>query len=164
MSIGTNQDGIVQVAVGIVVDKMSPNAEHAKDRHPGRATTEHRDHTPRILITRRKAEQVLPGLWELPGGKLEPGESPRQAVVRELREEVGIEVTPVADLAPVQHRYDHAHVRLIPFICKHLAGKPRPLHVDELRWVRPDQLADFPFPDASMPVLHELTRWLNSTT
>lgn len=133
---------LVDVAIGIVVDKVSPSEI-------------------RILITQRTADQVLGGLWELPGGKVEPDESAAAAAVRELHEEVGIEVQTIHTLTPVDHRYDHAHVNLIPFICKHVAGKPQPLQVDQVRWVRPDELADYAFPDASLPILDELRRWLD---
>jgi len=162
MSIGTNPARIVQVAVGIVVDKVSIDANSAHHDHDRPAPLVPDPQPPRILITRRKADQVLAGYWELPGGKLEPDESPADAVVRELLEEVGIEVAPVAALPPVEHRYDHAHVRLSPFICRHLAGTPRPLHADELRWVRPEALSGYAFPDASLPILDELIRWLDN--
>jgi mutator protein MutT len=160
MSAGINSSEIVQVAVGIVVDNMSPDLDPAMPREHDPDNAAQQDQAPRILITRRTADQVLAGLWELPGGKLEPDETAAQAVVRELHEEVGIEVTPIASLAPVEHRYDHAHVRLLPFICHLVAGTPQPLHVDEVRWVTADQLPDFAFPDASLPVLDELTQWL----
>lgn len=134
---------IVDVAIGIVVDKMSPCSDT------------------RILITQRKPDQVLGGLWELPGGKVEPNETPSDAVVRELLEETGVHAQPVATLTPTQHDYEHAHVRLIPFVCKHTAGTPQPLQVDQVRWVTPDQLADYTFPQASLPILAELIRWLD---
>ena len=151
---------VIDVAIGIVVDKMSPfNAltQHQTDTPSAPAATNHQKH---ILITQRKAEQVLGGYWELPGGKVEPDETPRDAVVRELLEETGMHVQPIAALPTTQHHYDHAHVRLIPFICEHTAGKPQPLQVDQVRWVTPQQLADYDFPLASLPVLAELLRWL----
>lgn len=160
MSTGTNQTRIVEVAVGIVVDKVSRNPSLFGPASGCGVHANSALNVPRLLITRRKPDQVLAGLWELPGGKLDPGESPAEAVVRELHEEVGIDVAPVARLKPVEHHYDHAHVRLIPFICEHIAGDPQPLHVDEVRWVTPDQLTQHTFPDASMPVLDELVGWL----
>ena len=164
MSRGTQHAEVVEVAIGIVVDKMSPPDVHHQATDTASYAQGTANTTPRILITQRKAEQVLGGYWEFPGGKLEPNESPADAVVRELREEVGIEVAPVDTLDTVDHQYEHAHVRLIPFICKHLAGTPAPLHVDEVRWVTPDTLADHAFPDASLPILAELARWFENNT
>lgn len=161
MTTSTDPTRIVEVAVGIVVDKMSPDCGPAGDPNDSSNAT-HATPPPRILITRRKPEQVLGGYWELPGGKLEPNETPAQAVVRELHEEVGIDVATLATLDTVDHRYDHAHVRLIPFICKHLAGTPRPLQVDAVRWAAPDTLADYTFPQASQPIITQLIRWLDT--
>jgi mutator protein MutT len=159
---------VVQVAIGIVVAKAS--ADHPAAAPRGASPPSH-SHLPssidphrltRVLITQRKADQVLGGSWELPGGKLEPRESPEDAVIREIREEVGIDVAPIATLPPVEHRYDHAHVRLIPYVCTHLAGQPRPIEVAQVKWVRPDQLADYAFPEASVPVIDTLLRWLET--
>jgi len=152
---------VVDVAIGIVVDNVSPCNAHAEHQHdtPGSPTSTNQ--RPHILITQRKADQVLGGYWELPGGKVEPDETPRDAVVRELLEETGIHAQPIATLNPTQHHYDHAHIRLIPFICKHTAGTPQPLQVDQVRWVSPDQLDHYTFPQASLPILAELIRWLD---
>ncbi|MEM9345819.1 MAG: (deoxy)nucleoside triphosphate pyrophosphohydrolase [Planctomycetota bacterium] len=114
----------------------------------------------RVLITKRKAAQVLGGYWELPGGKVEPNEAAPKAVIRELREEVGIEVQPIDQLEQAEHHYDHAHVRLIPFICRWIAGTPQALEVDQVRWVSPHDLTNYAFPEASLPVIQSLTRWL----
>jgi mutator protein MutT len=161
MTKATEHTRIVDVAVGIVVDKMSPSASNTESGDNERNAPNANSDTPRILITRRKAEQVLGGYWELPGGKLEPNESPSDAAVRELREEVGIEVKPIHTLVSTDHRYEHAHIRLIPFVCEHISGTPQPLHVDEVRWVAPDRLADYAFPEASLPVIADLLGWLD---
>lgn len=162
MTTSTDPTDIVEVAIGIVVENMSPDCTHDSDHKSATNQAPTSILHPRILITRRKPEQVLGGLWELPGGKRELNETPSDAVVRELHEEVGIDTLPVATLDTVDHRYDHAHVRLYPFICKHLAGTPRPLQVDAVRWVTPDTLADYEFPQASQPVLAQLIRWLDT--
>ncbi|MBX2852818.1 MAG: (deoxy)nucleoside triphosphate pyrophosphohydrolase [Phycisphaeraceae bacterium] len=164
MSRATQHTRIVDVAIGIVVDKMSPSANNAEAANNVHGTPEINNTAPRILITRRKAGQVLGGYWELPGGKVEPNESPSDTVVRELLEEVGIKVGPIDTLDPVEHRYEHAHIRLIPFICEHIGGTPQPLQVDEVRWAAPDRLADYAFPEASLPVIADLIRWLDNTT
>lgn len=160
MPSATQPTQIVDVAIGIVVDNMSPSASKTKPNSDVQGLPDDIKSTLRILITRRKAEQVLGGYWELPGGKVEPDESPSDAAIRELREEVGIEIKPIDALETTDHRYEHAHVRLIPFICEHISGTPEPLHVDEVRWVTPDRLTDYTFPQASLPVIASLIRWL----
>ncbi|MEM6259352.1 MAG: (deoxy)nucleoside triphosphate pyrophosphohydrolase [Planctomycetota bacterium] len=151
----------VKVAIALVVEKMSPDPGQAPlDQKHSLIAQSGRTSGTRVLITKRKAARILGGLWELPGGKVEPNESARQAVIRELREEVAIEVEPIAQLEQVEHRYDHAHVRLIPFICKRVAGTPQALEVDELRWVSPQNLANYSFPEASLPVIQSLAQWL----
>lgn len=110
----------------------------------------------RVLITLRDPERVLGGYWELPGGKVEGDESPRDAVVRELREEVGITVEPITELLPIEHTYEHASVRLLPFVCRRLHGKPEPIDVEEVRWVKLTDLSSYDFLEASLPVITEL--------
>lgn len=155
-AVGRDACDVVCVAVAAVVENMStvaqPDPPAAGDAAWGAADPEH----VRVLITRRRAEQVLGGCWELPGGKLESGESPEQAVVRELREEVGIEVRPIASLPRVEHVYEHATVRLLPFVCRRVRGLARPIDVAAVRWVAPDELASYRFPAASLPVIEAL--------
>ncbi len=150
----------VEVAVAAVVENMSsldvlrpaPTSLKAL-RAAGRSDA-------RVLITLRGTARVLGGLWELPGGKIEANETVEQAVVRELREEVGITVEPIHELDAVEHVYDHAHIRLLPCICRRVDGLPRALEVDEVRWVALDDLDDYCFPEASGPVLEALRRLL----
>ena len=103
----------------------------------------------RILIARRPDEVVLGGCWELPGGKVEPGETPADCVVREFAEEVGLTVAVGEALEVIEHAYDHATVRLRPYWCTLVAGEVRHLAVAEHRWVRPGELAAFRFPAAN---------------
>lgn len=113
-----------------------------------------------VLIARRPHDTVLPGLWELPGGKVEPGETIEACVAREFREELGVEIT-VGDALPiVQHTYDHATVRLHPFFCRLLSGSPRNLAVTEHRWVQPADLGSYEFPAANAPLLAEVRQRL----
>jgi len=109
-----------------------------------------------VLIARRPAQGVLGGLWELPGGKVEPGEAPAQALAREFEEELGLAVAVGKALAPIEHTYAHGRVRLLPFWCRLAEDKPQtPVarQVAEFRWVNPRSLADYPFPEANRGLL-----------
>lgn len=111
---------------------------------------------PRVLIARRPKAGVLGGYWEFPGGKREPGETLEACVVREFHEEVGLTVAVVEPLPVIEHVYDHGRVRLCPFICRWVAGEPRPIAVSEFRWVRPDELSAYRFPPANAELLRSL--------
>lgn len=114
------------------------------------------------MVTRRHFDATLPGLWEFPGGKLEPDESPRQAAVRELREELGIEVEVTAVLEPIRHAYDEFNVVLHPFLCRIVAGEPAPLASRELRWTTLEALSHLPMPAANATLLPRVVaalRW-----
>lgn len=156
----SNPHPTVQVAIAAVVENVSSltrSDTHTDDAPPISSPNA----SPwRILITLRSDKQVLAGHWELPGGKIEPDESPHDAVVRELREEVGIDVEPIAELAPVDHDYPHASIRLLPYVCRHISGKPTALEVEDVRWVASNELADYRFPEASLPVIAELMDWI----
>lgn len=119
----------------------------------------------RVLVSRRKTGQHLAGLWELPGGKVEEGEDPRDALARELREELGIE-TAVGEVADVTfHRYTDADksVLLLFFHATRLPGSPEPRAVDvaEVAWFGPGDLAPSKFPPADVPVLDKIRRLLS---
>ena len=115
-----------------------------------------------LLVTRRKADATLPGLWEFPGGKLEPEESARQAVVRELWEEVALEVTVLATLEPLRHRYDDFEVVLHPFLCGVAGGDAKPLASQELRWATLEEIERLPMPDANATLLPRVVAALRS--
>ena len=106
----------------------------------------------RILIAKRRLDQMLGGLWELPGGKLRPGETPAAAVVRELREETGIMVRARQALPTVRHAYSHFSVTLHPFECDWEGGEAVAEVAAEIRWVKPEELADLAFPAATRKV------------
>jgi A/G-specific adenine glycosylase len=109
-----------------------------------------------ILIDRRPAEGLLGGLWEFPGGKLEPGETVEECIYREICEELGIEVAVGDRLISVDHTYSHFHVTLHVHHCQHLSGDPQPLECDEIRWVTLDEIEQFPFPKANIQIIEAL--------
>ncbi|MDE3019570.1 MAG: (deoxy)nucleoside triphosphate pyrophosphohydrolase [Nitrospirota bacterium] len=111
----------------------------------------------RYLIARRKAHVHLGGLWEFPGGKREAGESLEECLRRELREELGIEITPPIRFRVFRHTYPEQSVELHFFRCAIHAGQARALDCEELRWVAPEELARFEFPAADRSLLEELT-------
>ena len=109
----------------------------------------------RVLLSQRPEGKALAGLWEFPGGKLEPGETPEEALVRELREEIGIE-TKVGCLAPLtfaSHTYETFHLLMPLFICRRYEGIPVPREGQVLKWVRPLQMRDYPMPPADEPLI-----------
>ncbi len=112
--------------------------------------------TSQILVTRRPDNTVLGGYWEFPGGKIEVGESPQQALTRELKEEVGLQVKPEHALSVVEHVYDHAHVHLHPWLCRHVSGDVENLQVSDHQWVNVESLQQINFPQANAPILRQL--------
>jgi A/G-specific adenine glycosylase len=112
----------------------------------------------RLLISQRKAESMLGGLWEFPGGKLEPGESLEQCLHREVDEELGIRVRIERPFMQVHHAYSHFRITLHTFECRHSSGRARPLECAALRWVYPAELEQFAFPKADRVVIDALTR------
>jgi 8-oxo-dGTP diphosphatase len=108
----------------------------------------------RILIAKRPPGRSLAGLWEFPGGKVEQGESPEHALVRELAEELGIDIA-AADLAPLtfaSHGYPDFHLLMPLFLCKSWRGEPVPHEGQELAWVKPTELAAYAMPPADEPL------------
>jgi A/G-specific adenine glycosylase len=100
----------------------------------------------RILIARRPPQSMLGGLWEFPGGKREPGESLRECLRREIREELGIEIEVGEQIGTVRHAYTHFRITLYVFACRHLSGEPRAIGCDEWAWVTLDEIDRFAFP------------------
>lgn len=110
----------------------------------------------RILVGKRPENKMLGGLWELPGGKLQPGESPQQALVREVREETGLDVTTGESLGVIRHTYSHFKLVMHAFSCEVIRGRARAHACDELRWVNEDQLHTLPFPRATLKLFERL--------
>ena len=110
----------------------------------------------RVLACRRPDGGHLAGFWEFPGGKVEEGETPAAALVRELREELGIEVAVEKSLTPVTWDYGRGPFRLLPFHCRILHGDPAPLEHSEIRWCRPAEASQLAWAAADEPVLAEL--------
>ena len=109
----------------------------------------------RVLLARRPEGKAMAGLWEFPGGKVEAGETPEAALVRELDEELGIEVAPSC-LAPftfASHAYEDFHLLMPLFVCRVWEGPVRPREGQETAWVRPARLRDYAMPPADEPLV-----------
>ncbi len=112
----------------------------------------------RILIAKRPEGKAMAGLWEFPGGKIEPGETPEQAVVRELREELSVEPCErcLHPFAFVSHPYDDFHIVMPLFLCRTWDGFPHPNEGQELAWVRKEKLRDYQMSAADISLAAEL--------
>ena len=118
----------------------------------------------RILIAKRPPGRSLAGLWEFPGGKVEQGESPEHALIRELAEELGIDIAP-ADLSPLtfaSHSYPDFHLLMPLFLCTRWRGAATPHEGQELAWVKPTELAAYAMPPADEPLKAVLPLLLQS--
>ena len=113
-------------------------------------------HAGKLLITQRHAKSHLGGLWEFPGGKREPGETFEQCLVREIREELGVEISVGELFEDIAHTYPEKTVRLKFFICHLLSGEPQPLDCAAVKWVKKNELANFEFPAADAQLLGKL--------
>ena len=112
----------------------------------------------RVLIAQRPEGKSLAGLWEFPGGKVEPGERPEDALIRELDEELGIQVKE-ACLAPfvfASHPYESFHLLMPLWLCRRWDGVVTSRHHAALEWVRPNRLRDYPMPPADLPLVAHL--------
>lgn len=120
------------------------------------ALIRHLDQGPRLLVARRPDHTVYAGYWELPGGKIHPGESPADALVREFREELDVTIAVGEALPIIEHVYAHGHVRLHPFYCTLVAGEPRNLEVAEHRWIAPAELPALRLPEANEAITRRI--------
>ncbi len=109
----------------------------------------------RVLVAERPAGRSMAGLWEFPGGKVDPGETPEAALVRELREELGIEVceTCLAPFTFASHAYADFHLLMPLYLCRRWEGDVTPREGQAVRWMRASRLADLPMPPADLPLI-----------
>lgn len=116
----------------------------------------------RVLVAQRPEGKAMAGLWEFPGGKVEPGETPEAALIRELREELGID-TKAACLAPftfASHGYETFHLLMPLYLCRRWQGEVRAREHQAIRWVRPNRLAELAMPPADIPLVAMLRDFL----
>jgi 8-oxo-dGTP diphosphatase len=116
----------------------------------------------RVLLAQRPSGKSMAGLWEFPGGKVDPGESPEASLDRELNEELGI-VVPETCLAPLSfasHRYADFHLLMPLYVCRRWEGIVRAREAQQLAWVRPGRLRDYPMPPADAPLIAHLVALL----
>lgn len=116
----------------------------------------------RILLAQRPPGKAMAGLWEFPGGKINPGESPEAALIRELEEELGLDVRAscLAPLTFASHAYDTFHLLMPLYVCRTWRGRPTPREGQTLAWVAPQRLRDYPMPPADAPLIPMLLDWL----
>ena len=112
----------------------------------------------RVLIAQRPKGKALAGLWEFPGGKVEPGERPEQTLIRELEEEIGIKVSEpcLAPLTFASHAYESFHLLMPLYICRRWDRPVTAREGQSLAWVRPIKLRDYPMPPADLPLIPHL--------
>ncbi|MEM9393949.1 MAG: (deoxy)nucleoside triphosphate pyrophosphohydrolase [Pseudomonadota bacterium] len=120
------------------------------------------DRDSRVLLAQRPEGKSMAGLWEFPGGKVEPDETPEACLVRELHEELGIETwdSCLAPLTFASHSYDTFHLLMPLFACRKWEGIPQPKEGQTLAWARASELRTYPMPAADIPLIPVLRDWL----
>ncbi len=116
----------------------------------------------RILLTQRPEGKSMAGLWEFPGGKVEPGETPEHALIRELQEELGIDTweSCLAPLTFASHSYEDFHLLMPLYACRKWQGFPQGREGQTLKWARVNELRNYPMPPADVPLIPILRDWL----
>ncbi len=148
----SGQSGAPRVVVGLGIITRTKH-ENEADAASERGSIE-------LLVTRRRPDTVFPDSWEFPGGKADKGEAVEACVVRELREELGVEAELAEALTAVAHDYDHASVILHPWLCRLREGSPEPrnLEVADHRWVTISELPGIVLPPGNAPIVEELMK------
>ncbi len=120
------------------------------------------DRDGRVLLAQRPEGKSLAGLWEFPGGKVEPGETPEAALIRELKEELGIDTwqSCLAPLTFASHSYESFHLLMPLFACRKWDGVVHGREGQNLAWVRAENLREYPMPPADLPLIPVLREWL----
>ena len=120
------------------------------------------DRDGRVLLAERPEGKSMAGLWEFPGGKVEPGETPEAALIRELQEELGIDTwsSSLAPLTFASHSYEDFHLLMSLFACRKWQGQPMSREGQVLKWVKPRDMRDYPMPPAAIPLIPILRDWL----
>ena len=116
----------------------------------------------RVLLAQRPVGKFMAGLWEFPGGKVEHGELPEDALIRELKEELTIEITKdcLAPLTFASHSYEDFHLLMPLFVCRRWEGTVKGVEGQQLKWVNPKKLRDYPMPPADIPLIPYLLELL----
>jgi A/G-specific adenine glycosylase len=131
-------------------------------KHIGVAVIWNEQH--QILIDQRKQSGLLGGLWEFPGGKIEAGETVSDCIIREIREELGIEIAVGDHLITIDHAYSHFKVRLVVHHCQHLRGEPQAIECDAIRWVTLEEIDQYPFPKANTQIIEALRQFMRGSS
>jgi A/G-specific adenine glycosylase len=113
-----------------------------------------------VLITRRKPEGLLGGLWEFPGGKVMARETPESACIREIKEETNLSVEVTGHISRVKHAYTHFRIVMDVFCCRYLAGRVRLSDATDHRWIKLEEIEEYPFPKANHKFFNALLEYI----